>query len=205
MTNSLANTGSHSPSVRFGTNPSDFSVEGRSSVTSVICRLRSSAGTNRQQDLLPVAGRYEEAALPDYGIDRLHVTLDPALLHSYLTVQNIDVYQRHGDTRIAFNCPRQIDVAYEFEAHRVTSALKGVSDQQFDLEEPVRAFSIHTPVVLGNRLVKTDIWLLEMPVRSTDLVLGSNALNDAYRIDPVGAFCLDRPSHRLMDLLRHRA
>ena len=139
-------------------------------------------------------GRYEWAALPSFGGTVGLATLDDALEHSFLTVDDPFVFARMGTTRLGF----RLRMGGDASKATFTTALLDTHDVAFAGGATVRAHASLILVALADRLHLVRIWLTAERVRSTDLVLGRNALSGRWAPDPAVSFALRTPSHSLV-------
>ena len=126
----------------------------------------------------------------------------PELVGSFLTVDNIRVYERLGEIRVSFDSPLKLAKARNTKINRHSARLLDVSDTMIPGQEPVRAFSILARIVIGDCMFTADVWLTGKRFGSNRFVVGSNVLGSRYEVNPAKLFQLGQPVHRFMNQMQ---
>jgi hypothetical protein len=138
---------------------------------------------------LTKTGKYEFLELVTLGLEHIATTLDPQLDHSYLTVNDLDLYFRHEKPRISFLFGENSG-SEDISESRRTLGILGVKDHVWPDGTTERLYRSVISVELGGNTIRNDVWITQKSIRSTDLVLGSNFLNNNVRVELDNAFVL---------------
>jgi hypothetical protein len=156
------------------------------------------AQTNFRSTASINAGRYESAALPMFRGVKLNATLDPGLDHSFLSTDQLTVFQGTGAVRLSFALLDEL--TGQRRVH--TSQLESVEDIVLGDGVQVRCYLIHTLIILGYELFEIALRVVDLPLRSTHLVVGQDLIGDRFAVDETTAFALGEPQHPAVALFQ---
>lgn len=131
-----------------------------------------------------ILGRYEYVSLPEMGLNAIPATLESGFYNSFLSVAGIKVYERMGVARLSF-C-----FAGDPDGPRQTIEPSGARPMRWPGGRRETIFKTNLWLALPGWGQHMELWLTEQRLRSTDLVLGRNALPDNTHIDAGSAFLL---------------
>lgn len=136
-------------------------------------------------------GSIENFDLPDLGISNLEVRIDSGAQTSSLHVDNIEIHEEAGISRVKFDIhPNVHDVDEVVEcrtplkAERSIKSSNGVSEKRYVIE---------TTVQLGGQSWPIELTLTDRSDMNYLMLFGREGMADRVLIDPSATFLLDSP------------
>ena len=135
-----------------------------------------------------IIGGLEICALPDIGINALQVRVDTGAKYSSLHVDNLKKFKRYGDTWVRFDIhPDVYDVDKEIHSETPLHDTRKIKSSNGITE---KRYVINTPIQLGDQCWPIEITLTNRAGMSNLMLLGRQAMEDRFLVDPSKEFIL---------------
>ncbi len=133
-------------------------------------------------DGVSTIGWREWVSLPDLGIERVKAKVDTGARSSSIHAFDVEVFRRHGRSRVRFNVhPSQKDVGETAHCDVPLHDMRWVKSSNGTRElRPV----IRTHVALGNTRWLIDLTLTSRELMGFRMLLGREAVRRRFVIDP---------------------
>ncbi|MDE1464932.1 ATP-dependent zinc protease family protein [Spartinivicinus poritis] len=137
-------------------------------------------------------GWREWVSLPGLNINTIKAKVDTGAKTCALHAYYIDPYDKDGETWVKFGIhPIQLDTDTSVECHARLADQRYVTDSGGHSEQ---RFVIITTLVVGREQFDAEITLTNRDSMRFRMLLGRNALNNRFTVDPVESFLLGGPS-----------
>lgn len=138
-----------------------------------------------------LVGTLELCDLPELGINDLHVRVDTGAATSSLHVDNITEFQREGALWVSFYIhPDLHDVNETVKCEAEVEAIKKVKSSTANKE---RRYTIKTPIVMDGMEWTIQITLTDRSQMTYLMLLGRQAMEDRFVVDPSAEYVLKKP------------
>ncbi|GAB4257884.1 MAG: ATP-dependent zinc protease [Methylomicrobium sp.] len=152
-------------------------------------------------DSLPRLGWREWLALPSLNIPQIKAKIDTGARTSALHAFIVDPYTKKGEPWIMFGIhPNQHRTDIAIECHARVKDRRIVSDSG---GHKSRRYVIETELLLGSRLIITELTLTNRDNMKFRMLLGRTAMRGQFIIDPGASYLQGKPNPALFDLAAH--
>ena len=128
------------------------------------------------------AGALELCALPELGIENLHIRVDSGAATSSLHVDNIQEFTRNGRNWVSFDL--HPDVHNVEKVTRTTVRIKGRKKVKSSSADTEKRVVITTPIQLGGREWPIKLTLTDRSEMTYLMLLGREAMAGRIIVDP---------------------
>ena len=128
------------------------------------------------------AGALELCALPELGIENLHIRVDSGAATSSLHVDNIGEFSRNGRNWVSFDL--HPDVHNVEKVTRTTVRIKGRKKVKSSSADTEKRVVITTPIQLGGREWPIKLTLTDRSEMTYLMLLGREAMAGRIIVDP---------------------
>jgi len=128
------------------------------------------------------AGALELCALPELGIENLHIRVDSGAATSSLHVDNIQEFTRNGRNWVSFDL--HPDVHNVEKVTRTTVRIKGRKKVKSSSADTEKRVVITTPIQLGGRELPIKLTLTDRSEMTYLMLLGREAMAGRIIVDP---------------------
>jgi hypothetical protein len=133
-----------------------------------------------------ILGALEKCDLPDIGITNLVMRVDTGATTSSLHVENVEEYEKNGESWISFDIhPDVYDVVKITRHASKVEARRKVKSSTATLE---RRFVIETTLSIGDNQWPIQITLTDRSEMTYMMLLGREAMSDKVLVDPSKEF-----------------
>jgi len=133
-----------------------------------------------------VLGALEKCDLPDISIFNLVMRVDTGAATSSLHVENVEEFEKNGETWISFDIhPDVYDVAKITRHSSKVEAMRSVKSSTATKE---RRYLIETTLVIGEHSWPIKITLTDRSQMTYMMLLGREAMQDRLLVDPSKEF-----------------
>lgn len=137
-----------------------------------------------------IVGALELCDLPDLSISRLNVRVDTGATTSSLHVDNIDEFERDGDTWVSFDIHPDIhDVTEIVRREAKVEAIRKVKSSTATME---KRYVITTQIIMAEMQWTIELTLTDRSEMSYLMLLGREAMKGRLIVDPEHEYLLNR-------------
>ena len=135
-------------------------------------------------------GWREWVCLPELHIDVIKAKVDTGAKTSALHAFYVEAYEQENETWVRFSIhPNQYDHSLVVECNARLIERRKVTDSGGHTEE---RYVISTPIQLGDEVYETELTLTDRETMRFRMLLGRNALNNRFVVDPVRSYLLGK-------------
>ncbi len=134
-------------------------------------------------------GALELCALPELGIENLHIRVDSGAATSSLHVDNIEEFSRNGKNWVSFDL--HPDIHNVEKVTRTTVRIKGRKKVKSSSADTEKRVVITTPLSIGGREWPIKLTLTDRSEMTYLMLLGREAMAGKIIIDPEFDYLLD--------------
>lgn len=135
---------------------------------------------------LPVVGWCEWVELPEFKVEAVKAKVDTGAKTCAIHAYFVEPYEKEGQTWVKFGLhPNQDSLEESVECHAPLADRRKVTDSGGHTEE---RFVICTKVQVGEQLFEAEMTLTNRDSMRFRMLLGRNALNTRFVVNPAEAF-----------------
>jgi hypothetical protein len=135
-----------------------------------------------------MVGWREWIGLPGLNIDNIKAKIDTGAKTCALHAFYVEPYEKGDETWVRFGIhPYQDDLDFSVECHAPLVDRRVVTDSGGHKEE---RYVIRTKIQMGEQVFETDMTLTDRETMKFRMLVGRNALNTRFVVDPVKSYLL---------------
>ena len=136
-------------------------------------------------------GWREWVKLPDLHIETIKAKVDTGAKTCALHAFYVEPYENNSESRVRFKIhPYQYDSSIVVECDAPLKDMRSVTDSGGHVEN---RYVISTVIELGDEVFETELTLTYRESMRFRMLVGRNALNNRFVVDPVKSYLLGRP------------